>query len=46
MNLFTGRASEPVRPAESPARGSGNGEPAAKPRRIEKEYADPALHRN
>jgi len=46
LNLFTGRSSDPVRPAESPALGSGNGEPAARPRRIEKEYADPALRRN
>ena len=46
LNLFAGRASEPVRPAESPVPGSGNGETLARPRRIEKEYADPALRQN
>lgn len=46
LNLFAGHSSEPVRPAESPVPGSGNGEAVARPRRIEKEYADPALRRN
>jgi len=46
LNLFAGRSSEPARPAESPALGSGNGETLARPRRVEKEFADPALRRN
>ena len=46
LNLFLGRVTEPARPAESPVPGHGNGEPLAKPRRIEQEYADPALRRN
>jgi hypothetical protein len=46
LNLFLGRSAEPARSAESPVPGSGNGEVAAMPRRVEKEYADPALHRN
>jgi len=47
LNLFTGRLPEPARPAESPAPpGGGNGKTAAKPHRMEKEYADPALRQN
>ena len=46
LNLFMGRSSEPARSAESPVPGSGNGEALARPRRIEKEYADPALRQN
>jgi len=46
LNLFMGRSSEPARPAEPPAPGSGNGEALARPRRVEKEYADPALRQN
>ena len=46
LNLFLGRSSEPARPAEAPASGSGNGEAIARSRRVEKEYADPALRRN
>lgn len=46
LNLFMGGPPEPARPAESPAPGSGNGEPLARPRRVEQEYADPALRRN
>jgi hypothetical protein len=46
LNLFMGGSPEPARPAESPVPGSGNGEPLARPRRVEQEYADPALRRN
>jgi Four helix bundle sensory module for signal transduction len=46
LNLFTGRSSEPVRPSESSVPATGNGETLARPRRIEKEFADPALRRN
>lgn len=46
LNLFLGRSSEPARPAESPASGGGNGEALPRPRRVEPEYADPALRRN
>jgi hypothetical protein len=48
LNLFIGRLPEPARPApaESPAPGSGNGKTAARPHRMEKEYADPALRQN
>lgn len=46
LNLFSGGSPEPARPAESPVPGSGNGEPLARPRRVEPEYADPALRRN
>jgi hypothetical protein len=46
LNLFLGRSPEPARPAESPAPAGGNGEVTARPRRIEQEYADPALRRN
>jgi len=50
LNLFSGSL-RPRLPAPSPqaaalAPGSGNGETAVRPRRIEKEYADPALRRN
>lgn len=46
LNLFMGRLPEPARPVESPAPGSGNGKTAARPHRMEKEYADPALRQN
>lgn len=46
LNLFIGRSPEPARPAESPAPGGGNGKTAARPHRMEKEYADPALRQN
>ena len=46
LNLFLGRSSEPARPAESPVPGSGNGEALPRSRRVEPEYADPALRRN
>jgi Four helix bundle sensory module for signal transduction len=46
LNLFMGRLPETARPVESPAPGSGNGKTAARPHRMEKEYADPALRQN
>ncbi len=46
VNLFTGPSSGAARPAESPSPESGNGETLARPRRIEKKFADPALRRN
>ena len=46
LNLFSSRSPEPARPAESPALSGGNGEAAARPRRFEKNFADPALRRN
>ena len=50
LNLFSG-APRPSLPAPSPktaalATGSGNGETDARPRRLEKDYADSALRRN
>jgi len=50
LNLFSGslRPSLPApsRQVPAPAQGSGNVEAAARPRRLEKEYADPALRQN
>lgn len=46
LNLFMGRSPAPARPAESPAPGSGNGEALPKARRVEPDYADPALRQN
>ncbi len=46
LNLFMGRSSASTRPAESPAPGSGNGEALPRPRRVEPDYADPALRQN
>ncbi len=50
LNLFSGvrRPSLPApsRQAAVPVPGSGNGETDARPRRLEKDYADPALRQN
>ncbi len=46
LNLFMGRSPASTRPAESPAPGSGNGEALPRPRRVEPDYADPALRQN
>jgi hypothetical protein len=51
LNLFSGRPPQSTpahqtRHAEAPAPEGGNGESLARPRRIEKEFADPALRRS